>query len=112
VGGSLACGSNGAARLFHPALLTEPDHAVIAVTRDDAIVAGCVASRSDGLVGISNLFARPSDDGTVRSTCLAAAMRFAPDRPLAGYESGADLVRMKALGFAATGALRVWQAAD
>ncbi|HET6159832.1 MAG TPA: hypothetical protein VFE34_15915 [Dongiaceae bacterium] len=48
----------------------------------------------------------------MRSTCLAAAMRFAPDRPLAGYESGADLVRMKALGFAATGALRVWQAAD
>jgi hypothetical protein len=100
------------ARLSRATLLAEPDHAIIAVTRDDAIVAGCVASRSDGVLGISNLFAPETDDGGLRASCLAAALRLAPGSPLVGYEGGADLARMKALGFAAIGALRVWQSAS
>ncbi|HEV8392381.1 MAG TPA: hypothetical protein VGQ35_21180 [Dongiaceae bacterium] len=101
-------------RLFHPALLAEPDHAVIALTRDGAIVAGCIASRSDGVLGISNLFVPPDDvtedDGSLRAACLDAAMRFTPGLPLVGYERGAALVRMTELGFAPIGPLRVWQA--
>ena len=96
-------------RLFAPALLREPDHAVIAATRDGAIVGGCIASRSDGVLGISNLFAPAEDDGAVRAACLDAAMLLAPDAPLVGYEHGDSLARMKELGFSATGALRVWQ---
>ncbi len=97
------------ARQFPAALLREPDHAIIAVTRDGVIVAGCVASRSDGLLGISNLFAPAEDDGSLRASCLAAAMGFAPASPLVGYERGAALARMKELGFAEIGPLRVWQ---
>jgi hypothetical protein len=99
-------------RLFRTALLAEPDHAIIAVTRDQAIVAGCIASRSDGLVGISNLFVRAADDHGLRAACLSAAMRLAPGSALVGYESGQDLRAMTALGFSEIGALRVWQAAD
>lgn len=39
-------------------------------------------------------------------------MDFAPGLPLAGYESGDDLARMKALGFAEIGPLRNWQAGN
>ena len=94
--------------LFPPALLQEPDHAVIAATRDGAVVAGCIATRSNGVLGISNLFAPTDDDGALRAACLDAAARFAPAAPLAGYERGDSLARMKELGFAEIGALRVW----
>jgi hypothetical protein len=104
--------SGGAAaeeRLFPSALLREPDHAVIAAIREGTVAAGCVASRSDGVLGISNLFAPVDDDGALRAACLAAASRLAPGAPLVGYEHGQSLARMTALGFRATGALRVWQ---
>ena len=51
-------------RLFPPAMLQEPDHAVVAATRDGTIIGGCIATRSDGVLGISNLFAPAEDDGT------------------------------------------------
>ena len=98
-------------RLFPPALLREPDHAVVAALQDGVIMGGCIASRSDGVLGISNLFAPVQDDGAVRGACLDAATRFAPNMPLVGYEHGDSLARMKQLGFDAIGALRVWQAA-
>ncbi|HKP27201.1 MAG TPA: hypothetical protein VJV39_25255 [Dongiaceae bacterium] len=105
-----ACGEADAAGLFPPALLREPDHAVIAAMQDGAIIGGCIATRSDRVLGISNLFAPAADDGTVRAACLDAAMRFAPAVPLVGYEHGGSFARMTELGFRAIGALRVWQA--
>ncbi len=98
------------ARLFPSALLDSPDHTVIAAIKDGAIVGGCIASRSDGVVGISNLFAPADEDAAVRAACLAAAARIMPGAPLVGYEHGGSLARMKELGFRALGALRVWQA--
>jgi hypothetical protein len=98
------------ARLFPPALLKEPDHAVIAARRDGAIIGGCIASRSEDVLGISNLFAPAADDGAVRGACLDAAARLAPTVPLVGYEHGDSLARMTELGFRAIGTLRVWQA--
>ena len=88
--------------LFRPALLGESDHAFIAGSVAERIVAGCVASHAAGVVGISNLF------GDANSACLAAAMAFAPGLPVVGYESGPELQAMKNLGFQALGPLRVW----
>jgi hypothetical protein len=105
-----AWGETDASGLFPPALLQERDHAVIAALQDGAIVGGCVASRSDGVLGISNLFAPAADDGSVRAACLDAAMRFAPAAPLVGYERGDSLARMTELGFRAIGTLGIWQA--
>ena len=94
-------------RSFPPALLREPDHAVIAATRGGAIVAGCIATRSHDALGISNLFVPADDDGVLRAACLDEAARFAPAASLVGYERGESLTRMNALGFAEIGALRV-----
>jgi hypothetical protein len=90
--------------LFRPALLQEPDHAFIAGAVAGRIVAGCVASRSASVVGISNLFG-PDE---LAAGCLAAVQDFAPGMPLAGYEDGPALALMKSLGFQELGALRVW----
>lgn len=89
---------------FRPALLKEPDHAFIAAEVEGRIVAGCVASRSEAVVGISNLF---GPDELV-SGCLAAVQGFAPGLPVVGYEAEPALTRMKGLGFEALGPLRVW----
>lgn len=90
--------------LFRPTLLDEPGHAFVAGEIGGEIVAGCVASRSAEMVGISNLFGAAG----LRAGCIAAAMDFAPDLPLVGYEDGAALAAMKGLGFHALGPLRVW----
>lgn len=95
-------------RIFPSDLLRAPDLAVIAVRRDGVIAAGCTVTRSDSVLGISNLFAAADDDGALRAACLDAAARCAPAAPLVGYEHGDDLARMKALGFAEIGALRIW----
>jgi hypothetical protein len=99
-------------RQFPALLLAEPDHAIIALEADGAIIAGCIASRSAGVLGISNLFAPVEDDGRARGACLNAALSFAPGLPPVGYERGDDLARMKDLGFAEIGPLRVWQRID
>jgi hypothetical protein len=97
-------GDEPALDLFRPALLQEPDHAFIAGEVDGRIVAGCVASRSAAVVGLSNLFG-PDD---LAAGCLDAVQDFAPGLPVVGYEAGPELERMKSLGFQALGALRVW----
>ncbi len=105
-----AWGEADAAGLFPPALVQEQDHAVIAAMQDGAIVGGCIATRSNGVLGISNLFAPAADDGSMRAACLDAAMRFAPAVPLVGYDHGDSLAHMKQLGFHGIGALRIWEA--
>lgn len=81
-----------------------PDHAFIASEAGGRIVAGCVASGSAGVVGISNLFG-PAE---LVSSCLGAVQHFAPGLPVVGYEAGLALEAMKSLGFQALGPLRVW----
>lgn len=50
------------ADLFHPELLNDPATTVLAGrATDGTVIAGVVASRSDHVVGISNVFARNDD---------------------------------------------------
>jgi len=97
-------GDEPALDLFQPALLEAHEHTFMAGEVGGRIVAGCVASRSAEVVGISNLF------GPAERTagCLAAVQDFAPGLPVVGYEAGAALEAMKSLGFQALGPLRVW----
>ena len=90
--------------LFRPALLDARDHAFIAIEVDAQIVAGCVASRSAAVVGLSNLFGPDS----LGAACVAAVQDCAPGLPVVGYDAGAALAHMKSLGFQELGALRVW----
>jgi hypothetical protein len=89
---------------FRPALLEAREHAFIAGEVGGRIVAGCIASRSAAVVGISNLFG----PAALGSGCLAAVQGFAPNLPIVGYEADAALEAMKSLGFQALGPLRVW----
>ncbi len=89
---------------FRPALLEEPNHAFIAGEVAGRIVAGCVASRSAAVVGISNQFG-PDD---LAAGCLTAVQGFAPSLPVVGYEQRPALALMKSLGFQELGPLRVW----
>jgi len=97
-------GDEPALDLFRPSLLNESDHAFIAIEAGARIVAGCVASRSAAVVGLSNLF---GPDG-LGAACVAAVQDFAPGLPVVGYDAGAALALMKSLGFQPLGALRVW----
>ena len=98
-------GGEPALDLFRPTLLEQRDHAFIAGEVGGRIVAGCVASRSAQVVGISNLFGASA----LQAGCIAAAQGFAPGLPVVGYEADAALEAMKGLGFQALGSLRVWQ---
>lgn len=77
---------------------------------DDRIVAGCLANRSPGCLGLSNVFA--SDlTAMVWAEAAQAAGSSAPDLPVVGYERGVDLDFARQAGFAAVGTVRVLVAA-
>lgn len=95
-------------RVFRPALLDDPEVAVLAGVRDSRVIAGVVANRSDGVTGVSNLFV-PDNVPGLRAAALAAIAAVFPGTALVGYEHGDDLAAMLALGFTALGPLRVWE---
>jgi hypothetical protein len=102
----------GAGQTFHPAILQDPDVAVLAIRRDDTIVGGGIASRAAGVVGISNVFAR--DDGLVEWALLVAgAARYLQHQgPFVGYEHGDALAAAVAGGWRPIGARRSRRGCD
>lgn len=85
-----------------PALLTEPSVLIVAVYDDGDLVGGAIGNRSDGCVGVSNLF------GDVWAQTTAAISARFPGVPLVGYEDADTLPAARAAGFAEAGPLRVW----
>ena len=95
-------------RQFPDSLLSSPDHAFFAGLIEGKIVAGGIANRSPGVVGLSNIFS-PREFLEDAWTALTKAVSEAfPDTPIVGYERGADLDVASSLGFAPIGKLRVW----
>jgi hypothetical protein len=81
-------------RVFVPPLLRRSDIAFLArVDGAGAVTAGVVANRSDGVVGLSNVF------GSTPRECLDAVAALHPDLPVVGYENGTALAEARALGF-------------
>jgi hypothetical protein len=101
-------GSPASAPVFLPELLADASIAVFAASRDGRIVAGCVANRSDGAVGLSNAFSADGDVQALLARAAAQVGRFAPELPLVGYEAGEALEAARRLGFRSAGPLRVW----
>lgn len=66
--------------------------------------AGCIANRTGGVVGISNVYG-PDDLWT---DAIAAVAQAFPGLPIVGYESGDQLESALRHGFSALGPLRVW----
>ncbi|MCX4507318.1 hypothetical protein [Streptomyces anulatus] len=100
---------DGNADLFRPGLLDDPATFVLAGrSADGRVVAGAVASRSDQVVGISNVFALDGGPDTAWPVVLDAVNKLFPTLPVVGYEQGEDLVAALRHGFEPVGPLRVW----
>jgi hypothetical protein len=99
-------------RVFMPDLLDDPDIVLLAAHRAGRIVAVVVANRSDDgsgpVAGVSNLVLPGPDRGAFRAAAVGAVRSAFPGLPLVGYEGGAELEAMVALGFDRLGPLRVW----
>jgi hypothetical protein len=104
-----ANGDNNTERIFLPALLENPDVAIVAGYRDERIVAGAIGNRSAGVVGWSNFFARQGEDTRLcAANSLAQLSRSFSDTAIVGYEEGEMLRLAESLGFEPLGPLRVW----
>lgn len=99
----------GNAELFRPELLDDPATFVLAgQSADGRVVAGAVASPSDQVVGISNVFALDGGPDAACPVVLDAVNRLFPTLPVVGYEQGEDLAAAVRHGFEPVGPLRVW----
>jgi hypothetical protein len=96
-------------RQFPASLLESPHHRFFAKLDGRTVVAGAIANRSPGAVGLSNTFclgAPVFDDWAGLMQCVDDHF---PGVPMVGYERGGALDVAKASGFVPTGALRIWQ---
>ncbi|MFJ8596115.1 hypothetical protein [Streptomyces sp. NPDC093598] len=92
--------------LFRDGLLADPGTFVISGrSADGCVVAGAVATRSERVVGVSNVFGPPP---TAWPLVLHAVGRLFPAAPVVGYEQGDDLATALRYGFETVGPLRVW----
>ena len=94
--------------LFQPALLDDPDCAVLACRRDGAQVGGAIAYTAGGVTGISNVFKSGIADDPLWAGAVRAIARVRPGLPIVGYERGEDLAAARQAGFTVLGPLRIW----
>ncbi|GGK55943.1 hypothetical protein GCM10010094_15480 [Streptomyces flaveus] len=100
---------DGNADLFRPELLADPATFVLAGhSADGRVVAGAVATRSDQVVGVSNVFALDGGPDAAWPVVLGAVHRLFPTLPVVGYEHGDDLAVAVRHGFEPVGPLRIW----
>ncbi|MEU1201152.1 hypothetical protein ABZ446_33715 [Streptomyces sp. NPDC005813] len=99
----------GDADLFRPELLADPGTFMLAGrSADGSVVAGAVASRSDEVVGVSNVFAVDGGPDRAWPGVLDGVHRLFPTLPVVGYEHGDDLASAVRHGFEPIGPLRIW----
>lgn len=99
--------AHGGGGNIRPSVLDHPLVTVFAAYDGEELVGGAVTNRSDGCVGVSNVFG-VGDPALVWPGAIAAIAAHHPSEPLVGYEDGASLEAAVAAGFAAAGPLRVW----
>ena len=95
--------------LFQPELLDDPDTFVVAGYHvGGEVVAGAVAYRGDGVVGVSNVFAEDGNPDTAWPLVLSAAHSRFPRVRVVGYMHGGDVEAAPRHGFEIVGPFRVW----
>ncbi|MEZ0448279.1 hypothetical protein [Cellulomonas sp. ICMP 17802] len=94
------------------AVLDDPGVRLLLAADGDGPLAVAALNRSragaDPVVGVSNVQALRADPELVWRDLARVARRELGPHPLVGYESGADLVAPRAVGFEPVGGLRVW----
>lgn len=101
-------GSSSEMKIFPPMLLADENVVILAAYREGQIVAGAIANRAAGVVGISNVFIPKEEGQTLRRSCVAEAAHCFPGLPLVGYENGEELTEMLTIGFVELGPLSIW----
>ncbi|GCB47403.1 hypothetical protein [Streptomyces sp. NL15-2K] len=101
---------DGHADLFRPELLAAPATFVLAgrAPGGGRLAAGAVATRSEQVVGISNVFAGDGRPDAAWPGVLDTVKWLFPTLPVVGYERGDDLAAAVRHGFEPVGPLRVW----
>ncbi len=94
--------------VLRPTLVDDAMVHVLAAGREQPWAAGAVAHVTDGVVGVSNVFAAGVALDAVWSDLPAVVGQTVGDLPLVGYARGDALRAAVAGGFSAVGALRVW----
>lgn len=95
-------------RVFPASLLMDQDVAIIAAYQDQRIVAGAIASRTEGVIGLSNVFVPEAGGERFLAGCVAWIVDAFPGLPIVGYEREHGLAMARAQGFDALGPLRTW----
>lgn len=93
---------------FPDSLLGSSDHAFFAGRFQGQVVAGGIANRSSGAVGVSNVFSPREFLEDAWNALVALISAAFPGLPIVGYERGSDLSVAGSAGFAPIGKLRVW----
>jgi hypothetical protein len=96
---------------FRVGLLDDPDVAFLIARRDSQTLGGFIANRGGGVVGVTNVFAKPGAWSSLWP-CLAVAEELWPDLPLVsggGDDNGQLLHR---LGFRELRAFKIWAFVD
>jgi hypothetical protein len=96
-------------RQFPESLLARTDHAFFAGRLDGKVVAGGIANRSPGVVGLSNIFSAAAFAEETWAALVGCASAAFPNTPLVGYERDAELRLAMNAGFVPIGPLRVWR---
>ncbi|WP_445523944.1 hypothetical protein [Streptomyces cyslabdanicus] len=100
---------DGIADLFRPELLDDPTTFVLCGhSPDGGVSAGAVASLSDQVVGISNIFSKDGGPDVAWPVVLDAVHWMFPTLPVVGYERGDGLATAVRHGFEPVGPLRIW----
>jgi len=94
--------------LFLPALLKDAEICIMAAYKDHQIMAGAIANRTTGVVGLSNVFTPPDAAERYWEGFLDMIGAHFPSLPIVGYESDESLTRALRIGFTVLGPLRVW----
>ena len=89
-------------------LLENEDSSIIAAIREDQIVADAIANKSDGAVGISNVFTSVDDQQMYWQGFINMIVAHYPGLPIVGYERDDSLKQTLQVGFAVLGPLTIW----
>lgn len=95
-------------RLFFPKLLHNADICIMAAYKKDQIIAGAIANRTTGVVGLSNIFTPKREPEWYWEGLLNMIAVYYPTLPIVGYEQDESLQTALHIGFTPLGPLRVW----
>jgi len=95
-------------RLFLPTLLDDADVCIVAAYRENQMVAGAIANKTTGVVGISNVFTPEHEAERYWEGLSGLIAAHYPTLPIVGYEHDESLITALNVGFTVLGPLRVW----